>query len=229
VKKIGMLILLLLSFNFLAVAGGVGYLVGTGKIDKEKAKTIGKLIFPDPAPPTSQPTTDESTIKDPLMRFDDLLIKTSSKSAAEQVAIVQDTFLALNAQLDQKNQEIRRLKLQVDLAQEQLERDRAAVLAREKALTQKEQSQDAQAKDEGFNQSLAVYNKMPSKQVKDIFMNLEEATVVRYLQAMDDSRAGRILKEFKAPAEQVKAQTLLEMMRKNNATQEAASVMDGTS
>lgn len=224
IKKLGLLVLLVLALNFLAVAGGAGYLIGTGKLDKEKGTQIAKILFPDPVP-TSQPTTQpiEPDLNDPLVNIDELLVKTVGMSAAEQNQFIRSTFDAVSAQLDRQRRELIDLKRQVDFAQTQLARDRTAVDEREKALATRITERTEAEKEEGFQQSLAVYDAMKAKQVKDVFMNLEIDTVVRYLQAMDPRRVSAIIKEFKTPVELDRAQTLLEMMRKNGVTQDAAN------
>lgn len=222
IKKLGLLALLLLAIHFLAVAGGVGYLVGTGKLDKEKAKEIGKILFPEPVPAT-QPTTQpaDTDPNDPLLSIDELLVKTTGMSAAEQNEFLRSTFESMSAQLDRQRREVIDLRRQVDFAQVQLAKDRAALDAREKTLQARDEQQTAAATDKGFQESLAVYDAMKAKQVKDIFITLEEDTVVRYLQAMDPRRVSSILKEFKTPEELSRAQSLLEKMRKNGVTPQA--------
>jgi hypothetical protein len=224
IKKLGLLVLLVLALNFLAVAGGVGYLIGTGKLDKDKGKDIAKILFPEPVPatqPSTQPSDTDPT--DPLLSIDELLVKTTGMSAAEQNEFLRSTFESMSAQLDRQRREVIDLRRQVDFAQAQLAKDRVALEAREKTLVERDERQTAAATDKGFQESLAVYDAMKSKQVKDIFLSLEEDTVVRYLQAMDPRRVSSIIKEFKTPEELSKAQSLLEKMRKNDVSQDAAN------
>ena len=54
---------------------------------------------------------------------------------------------------------------------------------------------------------------MPPKQVKLIFMTLNESTVQEYLTAMDTRTAGKIIKEFKTPDETAFVQRILERIR----------------
>ena len=229
-KRIGLVALIVLALNFLAVAGGVGYLVGTGKLDKEKAIAIGKVVFPDPPPPATQPSKDtrDPATTQPFLRFDELLERQTGKTAAEQVAFLRETFDSMSAQLDRQRREVLDLRRQADFAQEQVAKDRAAVVARAKALDDREMKQRALEKDAGFQKTLDVYNGMELVQVKDLFMKIDEETVVRYLQAMEPRRVSRIVKEFTSPEELSKAQSLLEKMRKNDASPEANSASTGS-
>jgi hypothetical protein len=221
-KKLSMVALLVLAINFLAVAGGAGYLLGTGKLDKEKITQIAAILFPPPPPPAPEKKDEpDPATTQPLLRLDRLLEQTAGKSAGEQVEFIRSAFDAQAAVLDRQRRELLDMKRQIELAQSQLEKDRADADTREKSLADRATRQAQMEKDEGFAGSLAVYNTLPTKQVKDLFMGLDEPTVVRYLQAMDPSRAGRILKEFKTPEESSRAQSLLEAMRRNDASPEA--------
>ncbi len=222
IKKVGLLVLLVLALNFLGLAGGIGYLVGSGKLDKDKGKQIAQILFPATQPATQPSTQPASTDpSDPMMSIDELLVKTAGMTAAEQNEFVRATFESMSAQIDRQRREVTDLRRQVDFAQAQLTRDRTALAAREKKIDDRDKSETLAAADKGFQDSLAVYDAMKAKQVKDIFSTLDEETVVRYLQAMEPRRVSSILKEFKTPAEISMAQSLLEKMRKNGVTQDA--------
>jgi hypothetical protein len=224
-KKLGLVALIVLALNFLAVAGGVGWLVGSGKLDKDKVREIGKVLFPAPPAPATQPAKDarDPATTQPMLRFDELLERQTGKTAAEQVAFLRETFDSMSATLDRQRRELLDLKRQVDFAQDQVSKDRTAIETRAKSLDDREQRQRTQDADEGFQKTLDVYNAMDVGQVKDLFMKLDERTVVRYLQAMEPRRASRIVKEFTTPEELSRAQSLLETMRKNDALPEAKS------
>src|SRR5437588_457561 len=81
----------------------------------------------------------------------------------------------------------------------------------------KEKVAATEAQDKGFQDSLALYNSMQPKQVKDVFTSLDDATVMKYLRAMDPSRAAKIIKEFKTPADTERVQRIIEMIRAQQA------------
>ena len=116
-------------------------------------------------------------------------------------------------ELDRRQREMADLKRQVDLANQKLATDRVALEKREKALADREQAAQKLQSDTGFQNSLALYNAMPAKQVKSIFMSLNEETVQQYLTAMDTRTAGKIIKEFKSPDETIFIQRVLERIR----------------
>src|SRR4051794_23327417 len=91
-KKLFHVLILVLAVNFLAAAGGVGFLFGSGKLDKNKVGAIHEMLFaPPPAPEvvTTQPATQPAT--QPTSKLDELLAKYSGRRAGEQVELIQQS------------------------------------------------------------------------------------------------------------------------------------------
>ncbi len=223
IKKLISLVSAVLAINFLLAAGGVGYLVFTGKVDKEKVQQIRELILASDEAPATQPTTQEAQDlppKTPMMRLDELLAVASGRPAAEKIATVQTAFDAQMAVLERRSREIEDQRRQLAQAKTDFEAQRKTLLTESEALRKQQEEQAKLAADKGFQDTLALYNSMPPKKTKDIFMSLEEDVVVRYLQAMEPRIAGGILKEFKTPDETSRAQGILEKMRLANAKAE---------
>ncbi|MGA2584397.1 MAG: hypothetical protein ABSG31_14060 [Tepidisphaeraceae bacterium] len=224
-KKFFTLIMALLAINFLAAAGGVGWMVQSGHLDKAKIKQVRDLLFPPPTPvaAATQPSADSATTQ-PTLRLDQLMAQESGRSVSEQVDIIQRSFDEKMLELDRKQNELNDLKRQVDLANQKLAEDRQSLDAEKAALAAQEQEQSKLQSDQGFQDSLALYSSMPPKQVKAIFMTLSEDTVEHYLDAMQPRTATKIIKEFtKSPDETGFIQRVLERMRNSsNATAAAA-------
>ena len=212
-KKLGGVITMTLALNVLAAAGGIAYLFQSGKLDRAKVVSIKELVFAPPAgaAATTQPTTQPTT--KPANSLEELLAKASGRTAGEQVEFIQRSFDAQMALLDRRQRELADLQRQVDLAKQQMERDRVALEKGRVELASQQQLATKLATDKGFQDSLLLYNTMPSKQVKTIFMTLDDATMRQYLQAMQPRVAARIIKEFKTPDELARIQTVMEAMR----------------
>ncbi|MGD0463237.1 MAG: hypothetical protein ABSB74_12200 [Tepidisphaeraceae bacterium] len=210
-KKVFFVIILTLAMNFLALGGAVGYLFQSGRLDKAKISKVRAIIFP---PPGAVSTTRPSEIAPALqpLNLANLLDKHSG-SMIEQVDFIRRTVDAQMLELDHRQRELADLKRQVDLANQKLAADRAALEQREKDLATREQVAQRLQSDAGFQNSLSLYTAMPAKQVKSIFMTLSESTVQDYLQAMDTRTAAKIIKEFKAPDETAFIQRVLERIR----------------
>jgi len=215
-KKLFLVLVMTLALNFLALAGGVGYLFQSGQLNKAKMSQIKDVVFGQPVPAaTTQPSVQTKSATDAKTSLSNLMANQGGRSAVEQIEFIRRTFDAQMLQLDQRQRMVSDLQKQVDLANQKLALDRAALDKREKDLADREQQAQKLQSDTGFQNSLSLYTAMPSKQVKNIFMTLSEATVQQYLQAMDTRTAGKIIKEFKSSDETAFIQRVLERIRQS--------------
>jgi flagellar motility protein MotE (MotC chaperone) len=218
-KKLLQVIMALLAINFLAVGAGIGWLVHTNMLDKEKIHAIKEIVFPATTQAsTTQPSDEASATTKPSDVLQALLAKSSGRTPTEQIETLQRNFDAQMAQLDRRERELADLQRQVDLSKQQMARDRTALDAEKKALDAQKQQTAKLASDKGFQDSLALYNSMQGKQVKQIFMSMSDDEIVQYLQAMEPRAASRIVKEFKSPQELARIQKVMEKMRQAQAS-----------
>lgn len=212
-RKLFSVLTLLLAINFLVVAGAVGWLWQSKHLDRDRAMAIKEIVFPKPTTaPTSQPATADPSTQ-PIAGLEELLARASGRTAAEQVEFIRHAFDAQTAQLERRARELKDLQRQIDLAKAQVAKDRAALESDEKRLADQKAQATRLAGDKGFQDSLLRYQAMPGKQVKQIFMTLDDQTVMDYLQTMEPRAAARIIKEFKSPEEVERIQKVLERMR----------------
>jgi flagellar motility protein MotE (MotC chaperone) len=224
-KRVWDVLMLTLALNFLAMGGVVAWLYQGGHLDRERVGKIKEVLFPPPpapAAPTTQPTSDTDPAVRPAIQLDELLAKHANLTAGQQVDFVRLTFDAQMAQLDRRSRELADLKAQIDLANAKLATDRTALEADRKKLTDDQEKSKKLATDQGFQDSLNLYNSMPAKQVKGIFVSLSDDAMLQYLQAMEPRTAGKIMKEFKTPEETERIQRIMEMMRKGPPTTQEA-------
>src|SRR5436190_13689765 len=216
-KKLLSVLSLTLAINFLIVAGFVAYLYRDGRLDRARITAIKEILFPPPPPeaPATQPVTDQ--LAQPTMKLEELLAKTAGRPAAEQLEYIRKSFDSQMAQLDRAHRELLDLNQQVEQARGKLNEERKALDDKEKKLADRDQQSQRLASDQGFPDSLNLYPTLPAKQVKTIFMGLEDATVIQYLQAMESRTAAKITKEFKTPEETQRLAKLLEKMRQPQA------------
>ncbi len=213
-KQIWNILVLLLALNFLAVAVVLGWLYGSGRLDRPKVQAIGEILFPKAvaAQPATQPAKADPTTQ-PTLRLEELLAKVAGRSADEQVGFIQHAFDERMAQLDRRQRELDDFQRQTDLVRMRLADDRAAVDRDRKALEEQEKATARLQEDKGFQDSLKLYVTMTPKQAKAIFAKLDDQTIIQYLQAMPSRTAAAILKEFKAPDETERIRKVLEKMR----------------
>lgn len=217
VKTLWNVLVLALALNFLLLAGAVGWLFKSGRLDRTKAASIREIVFPPPPPeaPATQPSADEKSEPPPLLKLDELLAHQAGRPAAEQAEFIRRTFDAQMAQLDRRRREVEALRDLVDAGQQQLQRDRESLDAEKRALAARRDESERLAADKGFQDSLERYKSMPPRQVKQVFMSLDEDVVVRYLRSMEPRAAAKVMKEFKSPPEVDRLQRVLEKMRQS--------------
>jgi flagellar motility protein MotE (MotC chaperone) len=214
VKTLVAVLIATLAINFLALAGGVGWLWQSGHLNRDRVKAIQVVLFPPPAEPTTQPAVVVAPPPTASSRLEELLAKRiGARSAAEQVEFLQQTFDAQMGQLDQRERQLQDLQRLVSVAQAQLQTDRAKLEADQQKVTDQQQQADRLASDQGFQDSLNLYNSMPPKQVKEVFLAMDDNTVVEYLRAMQPRTAAKVIKEFKTPEELDRVHRLMDRMR----------------
>jgi flagellar motility protein MotE (MotC chaperone) len=227
-KKLWNVFVLTLAVNFVAVAAGVAYLYHDGRLDRQRVDAIKKILYPPPAPPAPAATQPARPARaEPVLQLGELLAQRSGLSTAEQLEFIQQTFDARMAELDRRQRELADLQRQVDMANTALARDRTALDAEKKQLADREQLAATLAADKGFQDSLKLYQTMPPKQVKQIFMTMDDETVQRYLQAMEPRGATKIVREFKAPDEAQRIQRVLDKMRGPATAPVASTLLPG--
>jgi flagellar motility protein MotE (MotC chaperone) len=212
-KKILNVIVLTLAMNFLLVVAGSAVLLKKSQMDRDKFAAVKKLLFETSQPATQAASTEPVASTEPADRLAELLAKASGRPAGEQVNFIRQAFDAEMAELDRKQRELDDLQRQIELARNQTKLDRAKVDQDRKDLADQKAQQDKLASDKGFQDSLELYNAMPAKQVKTIFMGLSDDVVMEYLRAMEPRNAGKIIKEFKLPEEIARIQKVQEKIR----------------
>jgi flagellar motility protein MotE (MotC chaperone) len=215
VKNLITALLVLLSLNFLALAGGAGWLFQSGHLNRDRVKAVREVMFPTATQPTSRPSEEVAAVAPSSQsRLDDLLARhIGSRSAAEQADYLQRTFDAQMSQLDQRQRQLEDLQRLVTAAQTQLQADKTKLTDDQQKLADGKDQAAKLAADQGFQDSLNLYNSMPAKQVKAVFLAMDDDTVVNYLRAMEPKSAAKILKEFKSPEEMDRVHKLMDKMR----------------
>lgn len=216
-KRLWNVLVLTLALNFLAVAGGAGWLWSRGAIDREKVQAVRQILFPAPDPvelaEDEARAGEAAATTQPSLRLEELLARHAGRPAGEQAQFLQSAFDAQMALLDRRQRELDDLNRQVEMAKEQVARDRARLDADGAALAAEREEAQRLAADQGFQDSLKLYTSMPARQVKQIFLALEDDVIVSYFQAMQPRTAAKIIREFKSAEETGRVQSILEKMR----------------
>ncbi|MDB5290215.1 MAG: hypothetical protein JWL69_1456 [Phycisphaerales bacterium] len=222
-KKLWDILVLMLAINFLAAAGGVAWLYQSGRLDRTRVTAIKELLFPPPQAPGPATQPAEPAPSGPSQRLEELLAKRTARPATEQVEFIRQTFDATAAQLDQRERVVGELERQVAAANRKLVEDRKALDTDRQKLVEQQRQTERLAGDKGFQDTLTLYNTMPGKQVKSVFMTMDEQSAAEYLDAMQPRTAARIIKEFKTTEETDRMKRILDKMRHPPAVASAAA------
>jgi len=221
VKTLWHLFLGLLVINLLAAVGFVGWMYMDGRINSERLQRVAdtfRLTLAQEAEQETQAATQaeqaqkqleqlarlKSTGEGPTTLRDEL----DKKQQADEVALERMAFFS--AQNKALREEMQRFKSDHTqrVAQLQIERD---------AFEQAVQQRAEQTEDANFQQVVGLYQTQPSKLTKQAFQTLmgqgQTDQVVEYLAAMSNRKAGKVLSQFKSPAEVEQATDLLERLR----------------
>jgi len=210
-KKLLNVLAITLALNFLALAGGVIYLFQTGALSRDKIVAIKALLGPATTQATTQEIKDQPDVStQPTIKLEELLAKVSGRPAGEQVEFLQRTFDTQMAQLDRRQQELAALQVTIGNAENTMRADREKFTADVKKFTAREKAANKDAQDKGFADTLALYDSMSTKQVKDILAGVDDATATKYLRAMEPTRAAKILKEFKTSVESERVMRIIQ-------------------
>ncbi len=222
-KKIGSLFVLICVLNLFALMGLAGYLVGTGRLDKQKATSIVDLLRHKGTPEKfrenlydileSTPTTTTAPASRPAVAEADLPPPTFASGAQDRIDAGHQAMEQERLRLENQAQELRHRQESLVAMQAQIEADKKKNEDEKKAFDQKVAQTAATAKDDNFQKTLALYDEMKTKQIKDIFIGMTPDVVANYLQAMEPSRAAKIIGEFKSPAEATFIASVLERIR----------------
>ena len=226
-KKLFSLGVIVLAINFLGMAVAVALLAQRAGVDRAKIAQVKAILFP-PAPDESAAEPERPAAAEepsPMQQLVALLDAQSGKPTEQRVQDVREGFDARAATLARSDRELADREQQVRAATQRLMRERKAFETTRDDWAAQVAAAGARAKEIGFRDALALYETMPAKQAKAVFLALDDETVLRYLRAMDGRAAGKVLKEFKSPEETLRVKTLLELMRQGDPATAAAEMV----
>lgn len=179
---------LLSAIHVVVLAGFVGSLFASGRINREKLARIVDIV---------RETENEEVVAEVSLETDEQVWRASSdRIEAEKVA----------EEIDERR--IDRLVRDLEAKYEMLEEVKQKIVTDEKQLAVREAQFSQMMKDErerlqneGFLEAMQIYSNMPPESVKNLFMTMEDRPVMEYLVLMDDRARKKIIKKFQMPEE----------------------------
>jgi len=213
-KKLYHILALMALVNLFALAGLIGYLFSSGRLNAERIDQIGEVLrgeYPVPEVASTQPAEEQTAPQRSRQEI------AAARERRERLQLASERLKRESADRETLDQSV---QLQVLRQLEEIER-REQRLANQKTafVTQKEQ--------EGFVKALEIYSSMDPKLAKDLLKSREkDADVVRLLTRMEPSRCKKIVNACKSPEEKFWIGRILIQLEKQNKTQ--ANGVDGS-
>ena len=220
-KSIWALISILLLLNALLLAGGVGWLYSSGRLDKDRFEQIRDMLtvtIEDEKQQELKAKEIEEQTRQKAME----IVRLESVSdgpitlADRLVAEEQGDELAVQ-RVERLRRDISDLRRQLALAKDLLAKKHDTLAVQRQEFEQAIEQQTKLKEDEDFQKAVRMYQQIKSKQAKEIFQEMLQrgqlTQVVDYLAAMQLRKAAGVLKQFKSPEEIVQATDLLQHLR----------------
>jgi flagellar motility protein MotE (MotC chaperone) len=206
--------------HMLAALGIVGYLAGTDRLSRDRLMQVKDIFTPsltDEADALKKAEQDAAQAQAIAARVELTSGKTSPTSASQRLAEERQKHEITLRQLERTRQEVESLRANLQQAQSRLEQRNAQLEADKKAFEQRVADLEQRHNDEGFRKALSLYESLPAKQVKQMFLTMHSQSqtdqIVSYLESMQPRKAAAILKEFKSETESQLATELTRRLR----------------
>jgi hypothetical protein len=217
-KTLFKLVLVLAVANLLAVAGFVGWLFASGRVDGERLGRVRELfaqtIRDEKAKSEELATAEAEAVR---LAGDERRLRELPIARADQ--IVQSERFEQRATLAMRSLEEGQRRMQADLAgREQSVTDRETSLAtRQKEWEASIAAEKERETDEQFRKVVRLLESVPPKQARDWISELVRTgridQAVAYLDAMNRAKSSALLKAFKGETDTKVATDLLERLR----------------
>lgn len=221
-RSIWTVVSIILLLHALALAGFVGWLQITDRLNRERLAEAVDLF---------RPTIDEAEAARQEQAAQTQMKEEQAREAARMQAVgFGQGQLQQQIELDQQRDEIamqryerftkdrEALERYLKEARELLEKQRKELDAERQAFNQALEQERQKRADEDFQQTVKMYEQLQAKQTKAIFQQLlaqqRTGDVVDFLAAMQLRKAAAVIKEFKTDEEIAQAAHLLEALRK---------------
>jgi flagellar motility protein MotE (MotC chaperone) len=205
IKKLYHGVAMIALVNLFAVAGLVGYLFATGRLNEERVNQIGKVLrgqFPkEPEVASTQPVATQPAPQESRAEIADLQAK------RELYRLVGERLQNEVTQRQALNDSV---QLEVLRRLEEIEK-------KNQRFEQEKKEFKKQSEQQGFTQVLDMYSSMDPKLAKDLLRTKEkDADVVQLLMKMDPNRRTKIVNACKSAEDRVWIRRILDQIQVKN-------------
>jgi hypothetical protein len=220
-KTLWRVIAIMAVLHVLIGIAGVAWLYSSDRLSRDRVAAVRELLKPTLAEETKQKAKLEEMQKAADAQADRLASLKGAgngpETVAQRLAEERQKHEVTIRQLERAREDIESLRKNLQLAQQKIEQEHKVTLAEKASLEKRVTELEKQFNDAGFKKAVALYESLPAKQVKDMFLQMltsgKTGDVVNFLEAMQPRKAGAILKEFKSSQEINQAVELTQRLR----------------
>ncbi len=206
-KKIFFIVSMICIVAFLSLAGLVGVMMATGRLDAEAIDALTKILHGEPlVEETVDVETAEIKEEVALPAGDQVKLALAMDRKAEDMA---------GRLIEGRKEELAHQLRQLENLRQRIEGEREELKAEREAWAKEILAHRQKVESEAFKKQLKLYETMQAKQVKDVFLGMSEDLAASYLGAMNQRTAAKVISQFKSGAERTFLRNLLDRMRSN--------------
>jgi len=220
-KKLTAFISTLCILNILVLAGLVGFLFGSGRLDKPKAQAIADILRQPGTPVgfrekvydlmTPAPATAPGNAA--TQRGGSLDASGAPANAAGRIDFLAKVLEEQRLRLENEAQDLRHRQELLVNAQSDLDSAKSNFENSKKKFQQETDQAAAQKEKEAFDKMMALMDGSKPKQIKDLLMAMPSDQGAKYFGAMDPEQATKVMAEFKSPEEKAMLNTFVDTVR----------------
>lgn len=199
-RRLYHMLALLAMINLFAIAGLLGYLFASGKLNGERVDQIAVVLrgeFPKPPEPVATRPAEEVA---PARSRDEIARLEARRKFYALIADRQQRDLADRQTLNQ------RIQFDVNTQLEQIQ-------AKEQEIQEQKTKIREEMQQDGFAQALEMYSEMEPKLAKDVLITKKDADVVQFLTQMEPGPRKKIINSCKTQEEKAWIGRILTQVR----------------
>jgi type IV secretory pathway VirB10-like protein len=222
VKSLAVALAGVMAINFAALGGLVGWLAMTGRLNKQRVQEVVKVFDHTIAHDKQQQKEAKEKAQKQAKRAERAArlerVKDGPITMQDRLAAKQRADQIAMHRLNRLQEETGDLRQQIERAKSRITEQRKALEQKRKQFEQFVKQRTQQMKKKDFKKAVAMYESVGADKAKRMFQQLlangEQDQVVKYLAAMQQRAASKILQAFEGPQEVQQATNLIERLRK---------------
>ena len=198
-KRAAQMIGLLSAIHVIVLAGFVGVLFASGRINREKLERIVEII---------REAEDGEAVAEVRLETEEEVPKASSERIeADKVAEEIE-----ERRIDRLVRDLENKYVMLEEVKQKIVDDEKNLAQREAQFSQMMKDERERLQNEGFLEAVQIYSDMPPESAKKLFMTIEDRPVMEYLALMDGRARKKIIKKFQTPEELEKVKRVIDAL-----------------